>query len=261
MSAQYKMDISQNAHVEELFELADWVEICQANPDIAAGKIQRMIDGLVRKVATKTTQQAIVHTGKWNSLVAGVNPSDELVVQTLNSIASNELAPYTMEDIDLALMQTNYCQPPAIFSGTTLYKYFRRALAGCCTNQGVDLSQIMSQYGRAVAYDKRVAAALGSENKAIVLQSGSLAMLTYTANSSLEGLEGLYGSGTIARRMVIQDPQSGLPIDLNIKEDCGFIHVNMIATTEVVGLPNDLYHVGDEQRGVKFFNKILVTNS
>jgi hypothetical protein len=46
-----------------------------------------------------------------------------------------------------------------------------------------------------------------------------------------------------------------------MKDDCGVINIVGYANTKLVGLPTDMFAVGDEYRGVTFVNKILVTNS
>lgn len=60
--------------------------------------------------------------------------------------------------------------------------------------------------------------------------------------------------------MTVFSPRTGLPIDIILKDDCGTIHIIGYAVVELVGLPSDLFAVGDEYRGVKYVNKILVTN-
>lgn len=69
------------------------------------------------------------------------------------------------------------------------------------------------------------------------------------------------GNGTNYEHMVIRDPKTGFPLDLTISDNCGVISVNITGTPKVVGLPNDLYAVGDEQEGVNYFNKIKVVNA
>jgi hypothetical protein len=49
-------------------------------------------------------------------------------------------------------------------------------------------------------------------------------------------------------------------MDLNIKNDCGQISVQVVATTTLVALPLDLFQNGDENDGVNFSAVIKVVN-
>ena len=55
--------------------------------------------------------------------------------------------------------------------------------------------------------------------------------------------------------MTIQDPQSGLPIDLNISDNCGSISITARTVAKVVSLPSDLFGANDNMEDVKFFAK------
>ena len=46
-----------------------------------------------------------------------------------------------------------------------------------------------------------------------------------------------------------------------MSDNCGTISVIGYANTKLVGLPTDLFKVGDEYRGVVYVNKIKVTNA
>lgn len=255
----YTIDITQNEQIEQLIDIADLVEICRTNENYWAENIQRLIDALVRKIATKTTQQAVLLTGKWGADVDNVDVNDNLEVSTLRAGTTDEVAPFTMEDIDMALMQSAYCGPVGIFGGSALYKYARRVMAGCCSNQGVNLGEIMAQYGKAVAYDRRVANELGGNNFNFVVQSGALQLITFNMFEGAEGLNVITGSDY--SRTVIVDPQSGLPIDLTIKDNCGQVSVILTATTKLISMPDDMFGTGDIYDGCKFFNTIEVVNS
>ena len=55
--------------------------------------------------------------------------------------------------------------------------------------------------------------------------------------------------------MTIQDPQSGLPIDLNISDNCGNISITARTVAKVVSVPSTLFAAGDNMEGVTFFAK------
>jgi hypothetical protein len=257
----YTIDPALNEQATCKLTLNDIATACVDNPDYIRQTINRLIDVLVRKIATKTATEAIALSGKWDSAVTGV-VADQLTVRTTKSGAPEEVSPFTMQDIDVAMMQTGYCDNGFVFGGTALWKYYSRVLQGCCANQGVDLGAIAREFGKAVMYDRRIVSAFGDDNANIVTQAGSMALLTYSANQAYDGgINEMIGAGTNYFHTTIFDPASGLPMDLNIKDDCGTLHFVLTATTKLVALPSTLFEVGDSKEGVNFVNQILVNNA
>lgn len=257
-SVTYTMDEDENVGIDQWFNANDWIRICEAGDTFVAAEIRRMMNGVKRKLAKKTAEEIFAQLGGWNSSVSGLS-GDTLQVQTLKSIASGDIAPFTMQDIDVAKMQSMYCAPTAIFGGTALFRYYGQMLAGCCANMGVDLGKIMAMYGNAIAYDKWVAAASGGQNFNIMSQLGASTLLTYTKNSVFDNAN-LIKMGMSMSRTVVYD-EFGIPMDLNISQDCGDIYIQLVATTKAVTLPTTMYQAGDEQNGVNFNALIQVLNS
>jgi hypothetical protein len=252
----YQMDINKNLQVEEKWDIQDLAKICRDNGVFMASRIQALIDALIRKLATVCATEAVALVGDWASDVT-VDGQGELNVQTLRTGSTDQLYPYTMEEIDLALVKSGYCAPVAIFSGSTLYQYARRVVAGCCSDSGVDLGQLYSTYGKAVMWDRRIKEAYGSEHKALVAQLGALQLLTFNMFAG----EGNAIEGGDYRRMVIQDPLTGIPIDFTMKDDCGTISLILTVTTKVIALPDDMFANGDVYDGVTYTGTIEVVNS
>lgn len=256
---EYTIDTDENVQAEEKILARDLSATCLSNPEIFTTIIMRLIDAVERKVATKTTDQAAVLNGGWASDVANV-VANQLVVKTLKDATTDEVFPWTMEQIDNALIQTGYCDTPVIFSGTALYQYYRRVLAGCCANQGLDLGELLRLYGKAVMYDRRVVSAFGNNNNAVVLQPKALQLLNWTLNDWRTGIDNSIVEGADYFSQVIVSPRTGLKMDLNIKDNCGTVSIIVTATTKLVGMPTDLFPVGDVYHNVNFFNEILVSN-
>jgi hypothetical protein len=164
-----------------------------------------------------------------------------------------------MADVDFAMMQSNFCNTTAIFAGSDFYKYARAMQAGCCSTQGIDVSQITAQYGKAVLYDKRVNTIAG-QYKAWVLQAGALIPIYYVENNNsiMSGAGIAIGDtnvqlGANYYKTVIQDPQSGLPIDLVVSDNCGTISIVLEANAKLFSLPTTLFNASDSMYGVNFF--------
>lgn len=251
------IDPCDGIYAEEKFNLRSWADVCRDNGTIFSEILQSLIDVVMRRLATDITGDAAALLGNWNSTVDNV-VSDYLQLATYNADGTT-LSPNLWVDLDVAMRQTMYCQPAAVFGGTNLYKYFLKSMSGCCSNEGVDLSSIMSQFGKAVMYDKRVVDANGdNQTKGWVLQPGSLALVHYNqyegtgnaANVTGQPTAGNYWSGVIA------DPKTGFPLDLLISDNCGVVSVFVTANAKLCPLPTDLFNESDEQSGVTFFNGI-----
>lgn len=249
------IDPCDKLQISEVMTAADFVLSCGSNEYLIGRKVQMMIDALVRKMATRLTTQASGLVGNWDSST-GVAAGDPLCITLYNGGVIN---PTAMADIDFAMQQTNFCNTTAIFAGADIYKYSRAIQAGCCSNQGIDIAQISAQYGKAVLYDKRVATAVGATG-AWVLQAGALVPIYYVNNNAnvMEAAGIATGQanaiiGSNYYKAVIQDPQSGLPMDLTISDNCGNVSIVLEANAKVVALPTDLFNAGDTMSGVNFF--------
>lgn len=248
LSTAYTIDCSNGWQVEELLSANDFVYACQSNESILASKIQKLIDAVVRKAATELTTQASALLGNW-SADTGVAAGDPFNVVTVDG--SGNVKPTGWEDLDLAILQTNFCSAPVIFGGTTIFKYARLMQAGCCSSQGLDLQAMRDAYGKATVWDKRVNAITGNDGF-WVLQPGALAVITYSGADQGMGMAQIL-EGANYRKMTIQDPQSGLPIDLVMSDNCGNVSITARAVAKVVAMPSDMFAVGDSMAGVNFF--------
>jgi len=246
--------------VEELIATQDFTYACRNNFDIVNAKMMAMMSALERKVATDATEQFAALLGNWSTLVANVT-NDYLQVQTLKSIASGDVNPKAYAEIDLAFKQTQYCTTPVIFSGTTLYQYYRLMQAGCCATDGLALDEILRLYGTAVLYDYRLQLALADADKALAVQPGSVQVITYNENDNgIAEAAGVQWGANYYKRVIIS-PSTGLPIDFTLSDNCGDLSIFMRANVKVCGLPTDLYAPGDIMEGVTYVNGIEVANS
>lgn len=260
--ATFDINTGLNSQIRKTVSVADFEKNCRDNADYLRSLIARMVDAVIRKEATKRYAQAAALTGDWDNKVGPITLADNtLEVRTTRSGAADEVEPFTLQKIRTALRQTNYCSTVFSFSGTALWEYVGQVMAGCCANQGVDIGEIARTQGFAIDYDYRIADAFGNDNNAVVLQPGSLALLTYSRNQTYEGgMDNIIQRGTNYLHMTIFDPLTGIPLDLNIKDDCGTMNIVVTATTKLVALPS-LFKVGDSMENVNFFNEILVNNA
>lgn len=262
-SQTYTLDPDENLSICEKITAADLRDICEPNSQFIMRKFAHLVDALERRIATEIVQEASFLTGSWNTTeVPNVNATDQLVVKTKKDGDAFTVNPFAMSEIDFALAATGYCAPAFIAGGRELYQYYRNMLAGCCADSGTDLSQMMSLYGRAVAYDPRVASTIsGGQNAGLVIQPGAVALLTWNEFGWNAGVPLPFNEGSNYARTLIVSPRLGIPMDIIVKDECpGTLTIVVSAVIKLVNLPNDIFPVGDKYRGVNFFNEILVTN-
>lgn len=262
-SQVYDIDPDENLSICETISAADLRAICAPNDQFVMRKVAHLIDALERRIATEIVQEASFLTGSWNTTeVPNVNGSDQLVVKTKKDGDAFTVNPFAMSEIDFALAASGYCTNAGIFAGRELYQYYRNMLAGCCADSGVDLGAMMSLYGKAVAYDPRVASTIsGGQNAGLVIQPGAVALLTWNEWGWNDGMPLPFKEGSNYARTMIVSPRLGIPMDVIVKDECpGTLTITISAVIKLVNLPSDIFPVGDKYRGVNFFNEILVTN-
>jgi hypothetical protein len=152
---------------------------------------------------------------------------------------------------------STHCAPSFIASAQTLLKYARLMEAGCCSQEGLDLLEIMRLYGKAVDYDYHVHQTFGT-NAAFAIQLGALQLLTLNHNGGQLATElpwitvtGQTG-GNIYWEGIVNSPWTGLPYDVTVKYDCGKVHMIVESNVQVIGMPVDMYPVGHRMEGVTF---------
>lgn len=263
LNADYTIECTDGFYVEEQVRLSDWNESCRSDGEVLAAKLMNMLDGLMARVYQATAEAMPPLLGGWSADVnaAWVDADDFLNGATL---ASGNVSPQMFQRINVAKMQSGYCQPTVGVGGTDLYMYWQLMRAGCCSEQGVDMLRILEQYGEAFSYDRYVATEFGND-VSLLIQAGSIQLLTYNAVTpllnnigSLVDLDMTYRNYFEA---IILDPLTGTPVDLTIKSDCGVVDIVMTVTTKPVGLPLDLYPTGHPNEGVNFAAGVQVVNA
>lgn len=255
--ANYTIDPTLWIKGEESFDVANLATVCTDDvQSMIAKKLNKIADAIERKIATQTANESIQWIGAW-----GTEPtsnytitSDALVVPQYAVTATKQIDYTTLSTIDSALMMNGYCGQPIIVGGSKLWDYMKFANHGCCATSGVNVLDMANEYGKAVMWDKRVKNALGGDEYSLVFQAGSLALITYNEAAQVPNIGANYA------KFRINAPRTGIPIDVVMKDDCGHISIIGYANTKLVGLPNDLFKVGDEYRGVTYVNKIKVVN-
>ena len=240
-SINYSIDTTINLQSQG-FKLTNALvdDVCRGNGVIFGQEMARDMDALRRRVATLAANQSATLFGTWGNglFVTGTDPGEvtanELYVKTLTTVAANTINLLESHPVIWnAWEDIGGCGAPFIVGGTTLQHYYQATRHGCCADQGIDLSGIVSEFGYAYARDRRVAVALGSEDKALIMSPGAQQLIQYTAAPWRDGMpEDVYGAANYVHRE-ISDPLTGLVFDWTLEDDCGTVASNLTWTGKV----------------------------
>lgn len=228
---------------------------CQSNANYFIERLMDLIGAVERKVASKISPDIAVLMGNWASNVE--TTGGHLVLNTLK--ADGTFNGELMPDLDLAMTKTGYCPERIIFGGTTLFRWFRTVIAGCCSREGINVGDLFREYGVAFAYDRRFESDYGI-NEGIAVAAGAMQLLTYNRSDWMVGMPSNYVDMGSEISVTIVSPRTGLPMDLTVAYNCGKISVNLVATTKLVGMPADMFYQGDFMEGVTYVAPIVVQN-
>jgi len=265
LSTEYTIDCTDGRSIEEKITLSDWNESCRDNNELIYSRMLLLMDTLARAINQKTAGEVNAVIGNWDSSVGDAYTVDvdgflDLPTFVASTINPN---PNAFLDFQLAKQMTEFCNSTAIIGGLDWYRYFKTMEAGCCNDGGQDLATMFARYGQAVMYDKDMAAAFNND-VSVVFQLGSAQLLTYNASQRMNvpGLTEIdWATGSNYYETTVIHPQSGLPMDLVLKNDCGAIHMILTATTKLVALPNDLYAANETMEGVNWITGLKAVNS
>jgi hypothetical protein len=265
LSETYDIDCTDGYEIEEKITLTDWMDSCRDNGELIYSRIVALMNALNSKINAKTVDELNPVIGDWDSSVSAIgtiNADGFLQLPTLVTGTTNP-APYSFQNIDLAKQLTQFCASTFMISGIDWYRYMRLLQSGCCTDAGLDIRELFARFGQVVAFDKDFNSTFGADTAVLMqLRSAQLLTLNYAMNADVPALQNInWSAASNYYSTTVFHPESGLPIDLVLKNDCGAIHIIMRATTKLVALPNNLYASGESMEGVNWIAGIKSVNS
>jgi len=258
LSSTYEITQGSGVQVQEKFDIGNMALMCKDNSLWFASRIQAMMRGLVNKMSTVIATEAVALTGVFGTGDLNQDGSaialDQKVISTKR--ADGTIDPDGFQEILFSSMNAAYPSVPFVFGFGDIYKYMQKINFGCCTNDGFDLANFVSQNDLVFMADKKVSTALGGINEFLTAGAGALQILTY--NEFLGEFNTVNDESY--KQGVINDPETGLNFDIQIKNDCGTVYVSLKLDFKTVGLPDDMFAVGDPFAGVTYVNKYTITN-
>lgn len=256
-SHNYTIDPSVNFTVSQLVEESDLRDACLNNGEFWARQILKMMIALEHRIASAWSTQAVALAGAWNhtDIPETISAGNELEIPI--EFSTGLINPVAAQTLSNDLAMNGYCNQPFIAGGTDFYRYMQATgQAGCCTQQGLDVSAIQAKWGMAVAYDRRIKNAMGGNEFALAVQPNSVIPLYWVKHPWKDGIAvPTMGSNYVNYGLML--PRLAIPVDVYFVDKCpGAFHVTISAVTKVVGLPPDLFPTGYHLDGVTFVNKL-----
>jgi len=253
----------------ESFTPEDLAEYCSGNSSILNEKLALHLDVIDRAIATRLAEETFALVGGYSQDAKDyyVAPNPDGIITNLEvlemptRIASSQEQSGWLETLQQALMMTGYTGGVVGFGGAAINTAFRRALAGCCTNSGLNMQELLRLYGISFAYDKRVAAAFGGQNEAFSTVPGAIQLLSYQLAGWKDGFPPAAQMGSNYVRLSAST-RAGVPVDIIFKDECpGNLQISVTADVQTIALPSNMFYEGDNFFGVNYINHFRAKNS
>jgi hypothetical protein len=254
ISHTYEIDPTVGSSYDELFTLSNLATMCKDNALWFAQRIQAAMDALEKSIGTKNATQLALLTGAF-----GTGDNDVVAnVKTINTRkpTSGDFDIDALSEIIFSAQNAGYATKPFVFGYGEIYKYFRKLAAGSIAAEGIDFGNFAAMNDVVFIADKKIKTALGAENF-VMVQPGALQMLTF---NEFEGEFNTVNDGAY-KQTVLVNPKTGRKFDFQLKNDCGNVSINLKLAHKLVGLPTDMYAVGDPFHNVTFVNEFAIVNS
>lgn len=255
----------------ELISAQDLIRYCGDNSSYFAMRLSYHIDVVRRKLATQLAEEAVLLYGTWGrdgdlfpvgNAVGDVNTSDEYIWRT--RVAGSGLTPAPFDPGAWPTLRMAYDDlgmgEVLSFGGKTGREYMNNSMIGCCTDQGTDLAAALRTFGVSYAYDRRIADALGDQDKFLSLSPGALVPVYFTFSSWKDGVSQTFLNTGNTQMFSVADPQTNIPMDVTLTWDCGNLSIFVCAAAKLINLPTDFYSTPDIYSGKNGVVKVLIDN-
>jgi hypothetical protein len=236
--------------------------ICEPNEQWVSKVINYMIDAAVRKIHTQVATQLSALVG---GFAVGDANQDGTAIAANTKVLSSKMASTLgyapdyrfISELEFTAMNSGYGSAPLFFGWGEALKSFSQLRAACCADNGMNMGELASTSGMAFLADKKIGSVFGA-NYFVGLASGAVQLLQYNEYAGPRGIN--YIDTEIYKQTVIVDPQTGIAFDFTAKLDCGVWHFQIKKAFKLVGMPTDMFCVGDDYRGVTYVNKYQIVN-
>lgn len=262
-SQLYDFDPGTGVHYDLKFDIVDLIERCESNDTYMARTIQEMIDGLKRKMETQAAVDLVANIGSFSTKDKDQDGS-ALDSTTQKIVSTKYSGGFINNRAHSAIMQTarlnHYCAGPVVLGEYEIVQYYNDIKVGCCSQQGIDFSQVDSS-APFIIPSYRISDALGDVNNFLTMSPGAAIPIWFNlyggARTNVLNDDSNYAG-------IIVDPATGIPFDLRITKGqvgtCTEVHIVIELAWDLFYVPTGLFAVGDHLRGNNFIHKHIITN-
>lgn len=249
-STQYTIQEDEGVAYSWSITPNDLIRNCRDNNTWVVREIQRVFDGLVRKMNTVVADEVALNTGDF------LNGDTERTTQTKQS--GVDPAYDLIEDVRFAFEELEFAGTPFLFGFGEAKRYFNRVQAACCADIGMDLFEYAQNNEVVFMKDKKIPTSLGGSDKFMAMAPGAIQLLTWNEFKDETGVvtfnDDTYVQGTLV------DPRTGLEFDYFAEFDCGTWNFQLKLAFQTVYLPTDLFQPDDDLSGTNWVLKFDISN-
>jgi len=255
----YTLDENEGVQIPRVISTEDLIRFCRQNERYVEETIMQMMDACILKMDKVIATDIISLAGKFGFGDTDIT-NDVKSVKTRKT-GSSDLNMNFIEEISFSAENSAYCGAPLVFGYNEAYKAFKALQASnCCADNGTNLALLNDIAGTFFIPNRNITAAFGSANNFITVDAGAFQVLKYNRYLGANGGIDMINEGT-SKRTVVVHPAYGIPFDLKMDYSCGKWHIFVSLAFKTVGMPDDMYHVGDIYEGVTGINKFVIANS
>lgn len=259
----YSIDPTSGANMSVKINMADLETRCEADPLYVAREVRKMMNVILQKAETDAAIYLIANTGNFASDVDNGSPAGTTVFKQTQTVLSNGQIAYNgYEDVTFEMMNNDFLQTPVVFGGELWYKYAQAIKAACCGLTGVDAGLYASGNPYLFAYARKIAQNSANAANGVALAPGAVQMISF---NEFKGEYRMIDDNAL-KQGTLMYPDANVPVEFDYYAQLicegteRYWKLSLALNYDYVGLPTDMYQVGDRLEGVNGILTFRIVN-
>jgi hypothetical protein len=269
LTMMYDIDPDKGSRFGFQIDMIELERKCRDDRYYLAREIARSINVLRRAINDKSLVELVA--GKGNIALDVLNGNAPGTTSYLNTktknLVSGAILYDLVEDVAQNVLDNEVFanNTPVIIGGGDYTKYARAIAAACCGDNGVDVNTMLAQNAAVFLNSKTIGTYAGASTRGIVMQPGSVQLLTYNEFANGGDLAGLQTEDKVLGTIADPDPRfAGLLYDYYAEYKCvgteRYWDFQIALSHDTAFLPADLFRAGDDLEGVNGVWGININN-